>query len=87
MLDKPMSPRRAAAALAALLALLLAVAAASVYTLTSVWADRPSHARIGEVGGVTLYRTGIPTADGLVTECFVTDRGGIWCRQPVQDSR
>lgn len=87
MLDKPLSPRRATIFLAALLALLLAVAGASVYTLTAVWADRPSHAKIGEVGGVTLYRTGIPTSDGLVAECVVTDRGGIWCRQPVQDSR
>ena len=86
MTDKPLSPRRASAYLAALLALLLAVASVTVITMTEVLDEPRPHYMIGEVGGVRLYRTGIPTSDGLVAECIVTDRGGIWCRQPVRDA-
>lgn len=35
---------------------------------------------------VTVYRCGVPTADGRVAECLVTDAGEIHCHDVVEDA-
>lgn len=37
-------------------------------------------------GAVTVYRCGVPTADGRVAECLVTDAGEIHCHDAVEDA-
>ena len=37
-------------------------------------------------GVVTVYRCGMPTADGRVAECLVTDAGAIHCHDVVEDA-
>lgn len=37
-------------------------------------------------GAVTVYRCGVPTADGRVAECLVTDAGAIHCHDAVEDA-